>query len=48
MAHYYPGIDLSDVDENQMNGYLANVAQIADRNASAIAMLLGKILEARG
>lgn len=40
MAHFYPGINVQEIDEQQMNGYLQHVHALTKMQAGGVAALL--------
>ena len=45
MAHFYPNVRLSDIDEVQLGGYLQHVNSIVKMEAGGVASLLAQMMK---
>ena len=45
MAHFYPAVDLAEIDEQQLAGYLQHVSALSKMQASSLAALLAPLLK---
>ncbi len=44
MAHFFPHVCLSDIDEQQMNGYLQHIPALVRMQSEGIASLLTQVM----